>query len=85
MGIEPTSKAWEAFVLPLNYTRGRFRFYDNSDGLLNDITATSQATTKYQQPCNTVIAAGTCTRIATIAVSRSYFLPPGALNAKAGS
>ena len=21
MGIEPTSKAWEAFVLPLNYTR----------------------------------------------------------------
>ncbi len=23
MGIEPTSKAWEAFVLPLNYTRVR--------------------------------------------------------------
>ena len=23
MGIEPTSKAWEAFVLPLNYTRTR--------------------------------------------------------------
>ncbi len=22
MGIEPTSKAWEAFILPLNYTRG---------------------------------------------------------------
>jgi hypothetical protein len=21
MGIEPTSKAWEAFVLPLNYAR----------------------------------------------------------------
>ena len=21
MGIEPTSKAWEAFVLPLNHTR----------------------------------------------------------------
>ena len=21
MGIEPTSKAWEALVLPLNYTR----------------------------------------------------------------
>lgn len=21
MGIEPTSKAWEAFILPLNYTR----------------------------------------------------------------
>ena len=21
MGIEPTSRAWEAFVLPLNYTR----------------------------------------------------------------
>jgi hypothetical protein len=25
MGIEPTSKAWEAFVLPLNYTRSCFR------------------------------------------------------------
>ena len=27
MGIEPTSKAWEAFVLPLNYTRVIFEFY----------------------------------------------------------
>ena len=26
MGIEPTSKAWEAFILPLNYTRSRTRF-----------------------------------------------------------
>jgi hypothetical protein len=26
MGIEPTSKAWEAFVLPLNYTRLRCGF-----------------------------------------------------------
>jgi sulfur carrier protein len=25
VGIEPTSKAWEAFVLPLNYTRVCFR------------------------------------------------------------
>ena len=25
MGIEPTSKAWEAFVLPLNYTRKKKR------------------------------------------------------------
>ena len=25
MGIEPTSKAWEAFVLPLNYTRTYLR------------------------------------------------------------
>jgi tetratricopeptide (TPR) repeat protein len=25
MGIEPTSKAWEAFVLPLNYTRAAWR------------------------------------------------------------
>ena len=25
MGIEPTSKAWEAFVLPLNYTRKKTR------------------------------------------------------------
>ncbi len=23
MGIEPTSKAWEALVLPLNYARGK--------------------------------------------------------------
>ena len=26
MGIEPTSKAWEAFVLPMNYARA----YDTS-------------------------------------------------------
>jgi hypothetical protein len=26
MGIEPTSKAWEAFILPLNYTRARADF-----------------------------------------------------------
>ena len=29
MGIEPTSKAWEALVLPLNYTRAVARFYAN--------------------------------------------------------
>ena len=29
MGIEPTSKAWEAFVLPLNYTRDSCEFYDS--------------------------------------------------------
>jgi hypothetical protein len=27
MGIEPTSKAWEALVLPLNYTRTALSFY----------------------------------------------------------
>ena len=27
MGIEPTLAAWEAAVLPLNYTRGLGRFY----------------------------------------------------------
>ena len=27
MGIEPTSKAWEAFILPLNYTRMCRRLY----------------------------------------------------------
>ena len=27
MGIEPTSKAWEALVLPLNYTRTMGKFY----------------------------------------------------------
>ena len=26
MGIEPTSKAWEAFILPLNYTRALATF-----------------------------------------------------------
>ena len=26
-GIEPSYEAWEAAVLPLNYTRGRARFY----------------------------------------------------------
>jgi hypothetical protein len=30
-GIEPSSRAWEAFVLPLNYTRVR--------GILRDIPA----------------------------------------------
>ena len=25
-GIEPLSKAWEAFVLPLNYTRDGFNY-----------------------------------------------------------
>ena len=25
-GIEPSSRAWEAFVLPLNYTRGNLHF-----------------------------------------------------------
>ena len=24
MGIEPTSKAWEAFILPMNYARNDF-------------------------------------------------------------
>ena len=26
MGIEPTSKAWEAFILPMNYARGDLPF-----------------------------------------------------------
>lgn len=30
-GIEPSTKAWEAFVLPLNYTRSkRLTLYQNS-------------------------------------------------------
>lgn len=28
MGIEPTSKAWEAFILPLNYTRALQHSYE---------------------------------------------------------
>lgn len=24
MGVEPTSKAWEAFILPMNYARNDF-------------------------------------------------------------
>ena len=27
MGVEPTSKAWEAFILPMNYARGRYAKY----------------------------------------------------------
>lgn len=26
MGIEPTSKAWEAFILPMNYARSKKLF-----------------------------------------------------------
>ena len=26
MGIEPTSKAWEAFILPMNYARMKKQF-----------------------------------------------------------
>lgn len=25
MGIEPTSKAWEAFILPMNYARETYK------------------------------------------------------------
>ena len=32
MGIEPTSKAWEAFVLPLNYARNGYGFYPKWKG-----------------------------------------------------
>jgi hypothetical protein len=38
MGIEPTSKAWEAFVLPLNYTRGDPSFYGCLSGLATRFT-----------------------------------------------
>ena len=27
MGIEPTSKAWEAFILPMNYARMDENYY----------------------------------------------------------
>ena len=27
MGIEPTSKAWEAFILPMNYARKHYEIY----------------------------------------------------------
>ena len=27
MGVEPTSKAWEAFILPMNYARERYAGY----------------------------------------------------------
>ena len=26
MGVEPTSKAWEAFILPMNYARNQLTF-----------------------------------------------------------
>ena len=35
MGIEPTSKAWEAFVLPLNYARLHCQYYASSPLSLN--------------------------------------------------
>ena len=27
MGVEPTSKAWEAFILPMNYARTQYGYY----------------------------------------------------------
>jgi hypothetical protein len=36
MGIEPTLVAWEATVLPLNYTRAGRRFYGCSRRAAND-------------------------------------------------
>jgi len=38
MGIEPTSKAWEAFVLPLNYTRV-LALYLNENGSYPEVIA----------------------------------------------
>jgi hypothetical protein len=40
MGIEPTSKAWEAFVLPLNYTRDAaiLRLFRGAAGLAQPVT-----------------------------------------------
>ncbi len=38
MGIEPTSKAWEAFVLPLNYTR-MLALYLNENGSYPEVIA----------------------------------------------
>ena len=37
MGIEPTSKAWEAFVLPLNYTRKRISILARLDYFCTDM------------------------------------------------
>ena len=30
MGVEPTSKAWEAFILPMNYARKKEQNYCNA-------------------------------------------------------
>jgi hypothetical protein len=35
MGIEPTLAAWEAAVLPLNYTRDLDRFYEDFPWIAN--------------------------------------------------
>ena len=35
MGIEPTSKAWEAFILPLNYTRKHRSSYNSHEAYCN--------------------------------------------------
>ena len=35
MGIEPTSKAWEAFILPMNYARAVFPIVTPCRGICN--------------------------------------------------
>jgi hypothetical protein len=40
MGIEPTYAAWEATVLPLNYTRVRCSYYMHFAGERNAVLAT---------------------------------------------
>lgn len=52
MGIEPTSSAWEAEVLPLNYTRlSRLTFYAVSRGCQNfSRSAASGDALNYQAP-----------------------------------
>jgi hypothetical protein len=49
MGIEPTSKAWEALVLPLNYTRTRksHSVYQFSPGQSSVITGPGCAKTRW--------------------------------------
>jgi hypothetical protein len=43
MGIEPTLVAWEATVLPLNYTRRSIGFYSACSTNINYPAARSQA------------------------------------------
>jgi hypothetical protein len=49
MGIEPTSKAWEALILPLNYAR-------SSPKTLSHPASAKQSRSRQLQPINLLIS-----------------------------
>lgn len=54
MGIEPTLAAWEAAVLPLNYTRARRPVYAGPARIGNDAGVGAVALHKSQKPAPSV-------------------------------